>query len=234
MPKAVGTLVLPTGTSFPGSPVEGQVCYRTDIEALFIYDGTNWQPLRYGWEQMDNLLMPADLGFQAWNFDPIAATTSVALNANGTLYFSRIPIRESFTAANLHVNVVTAGATLTANQCLGLLYNSAGTLIGRTANQATAWTSTGEKVMALTVEAGQSLALQGGPDSYVIGAVYANGTTRPALSRWDAPSSAPLANKNLTGNSIRHGTANTGITSTPPSALASQAAATWQYWMGLS
>ena len=29
-----------TGTSFPGSPVEGDAFYRTDLDALFVYDAT--------------------------------------------------------------------------------------------------------------------------------------------------------------------------------------------------
>lgn len=31
-----------SGTSFPGSPVDGQVCYRTDLDAYYYYNGTTW------------------------------------------------------------------------------------------------------------------------------------------------------------------------------------------------
>lgn len=30
------------GTSFPGSPVEGQIFYRTDEDRLYVYDGSGW------------------------------------------------------------------------------------------------------------------------------------------------------------------------------------------------
>lgn len=30
------------GTSFPGSPADGDTCYRTDLDTTFTYDGTRW------------------------------------------------------------------------------------------------------------------------------------------------------------------------------------------------
>lgn len=35
-------LVLHQGTSFPAAPVEGQTFYRTDLDSMYIYDGTQW------------------------------------------------------------------------------------------------------------------------------------------------------------------------------------------------
>ncbi|RKZ09143.1 hypothetical protein DRQ32_08490, partial [bacterium] len=31
-----------SGTSFPGSPVEGQPCYRTDEDVLYVYSDSAW------------------------------------------------------------------------------------------------------------------------------------------------------------------------------------------------
>lgn len=35
-------MVLHQGTSFPAGPVEGQTFYRTDLNTMYIYDGSNW------------------------------------------------------------------------------------------------------------------------------------------------------------------------------------------------
>lgn len=34
-----------SGTSFPASPSEGDVFYKTDEHVLYIFDGTSWKPL---------------------------------------------------------------------------------------------------------------------------------------------------------------------------------------------
>ncbi|MBN1991362.1 MAG: hypothetical protein JW953_01565 [Anaerolineae bacterium] len=31
------------GSSFPGSPGDGDLCYRTDLDALYIYNGSDWR-----------------------------------------------------------------------------------------------------------------------------------------------------------------------------------------------
>lgn len=33
---------VPSGTSFPGSPTTNDLFYRTDLDILFVYDGTRW------------------------------------------------------------------------------------------------------------------------------------------------------------------------------------------------
>jgi parallel beta-helix repeat protein len=40
---ANSSLIFTGGTSFPGSPVQGQVFYRTDTSQLYVYTGTKWQ-----------------------------------------------------------------------------------------------------------------------------------------------------------------------------------------------
>lgn len=37
-----GSITLPSGTSFPASPVEGDLFYRTDEDKTYIYDGSGW------------------------------------------------------------------------------------------------------------------------------------------------------------------------------------------------
>ena len=38
-------MVLHQGTSFPAGPVEGQTFYRSDLDTMYIYDGSNWVAL---------------------------------------------------------------------------------------------------------------------------------------------------------------------------------------------
>ncbi len=43
-PTLIGSVVT-SGTSFPGSPANGQMFFRTDTGKLYIYDGTDWRQL---------------------------------------------------------------------------------------------------------------------------------------------------------------------------------------------
>ena len=43
-PTLIGSVVS-SGTSFPGSPSNGQMFFRTDTGKLYIYDGTDWRQL---------------------------------------------------------------------------------------------------------------------------------------------------------------------------------------------
>lgn len=233
--RELGTLTAPSRTGFPSSPTAGQMHYEAAVNRLYWYDGAAWRSASGGEHELTSgLVPPADLGFKAWTFDPILATLNAALPA-GQIVFSRVPIRETLTIANLHVYVDVIGATLTSGQSFGLVYSSGGVLLGRTASQSTAWTTTGEKVMAVTVEGGQSLTVTGSPTAYVIAAAYSVGTTRPSFPRWDASRMmGNLAQKGLSGNGMRWGVANSGLTSTPPSSLASHAAASNFYWFAVS
>ena len=37
--------VVPSGTSFPASAVQGELLYRLDTGKLYIYDGSNWRQI---------------------------------------------------------------------------------------------------------------------------------------------------------------------------------------------
>ncbi|KKL78731.1 hypothetical protein LCGC14_2021940 [marine sediment metagenome] len=43
-PSLIGSVV-GSGTSFPGTPANGQLFFRTDTGKLYIYDGTDWRQL---------------------------------------------------------------------------------------------------------------------------------------------------------------------------------------------
>jgi hypothetical protein len=168
----------------------------------------------------------SDYGYVAMAFDPAAfSTTSTPLSANGTLWFTRVILRRRALVTNIVLDILTAGATLTANQNGAALYNAAGTLLSNTAmTQSTNWTTTGPKVIPLLT------AQDCAPGFYDI-AFFANGTTRPAFIRAQGDEKANLG---LTTTAIRYGSANTAQTTTFPATLGTKTAAQPLYWAALS
>lgn len=154
-------------------------------------------------------VQPSDHGLHAWTFDPANAAGSSTMTA-GTVYLAKVQLRRASYVTNLLATVGTAGATLTAGQCFAGLYNSSGTLIAGSADQATNWQSIGTKTMALT----------SGPYSLAAGAYYiallANGATPPQFIRSNT-ASASMINVGLTVSTGRYITTETARTSLPAS-----------------
>lgn len=174
---------------------------------------------------IQGLVEPGDHGLITWNMDPlICQGTSTPLGANGTCYVQRVRIDKRVTVTNIVAWVLTAGATLTTGQNFAALYDGNKNLVASTADQTTAWASTGAKVMALS----------GGPYTLDPGYYYivfmSNGTTRPAFIR----ATANAQNVNVSGNSLRFSSANTGITTAMPATLGTLTATANPYWAALS
>jgi hypothetical protein len=129
---------------------------------------------------------------------------------------------------NIIIAVTTAGATLTANQCFAGLYNSSGTLLSATANQATNWQTAQLQTMALT-----SVQTNLAAGSYYI-AVVSNGTTQPTLARGSGLT-ATMLNVGLTTGVGRFLQGPTGQTVLPSSiTLGSQTLGPVSFWAALS
>lgn len=167
---------------------------------------------------------PEDHGLLAWTMDPQSAGTGTVLAAAGTLQGARLYLPRPMTVTNLCCHVSAAGATLTAGSCKAALYNSVGTLIGTTVDQATAWASTGFKAMALTAPVVC-------PAGYYDIALWYNGTTSPSIYRTSA---VPVDNANLTGASARFFTANTTNTTTAPAPLGTKTVQNTAWWLAVS
>lgn len=121
-----------------------------------------------------------DWGFEAWTFPPYSANaTGKILTTGGSVFGSALYVRRNVPITNLVAMITVAGGTLTSGDCWGLLFNSAGTLIGQSADQHTAWATAGLQTMALTASSTGSLNLI--PGMYW-GAVVATGTTLPTFS----------------------------------------------------
>jgi len=140
-------------------------------------------PLLAGWA-------PADSGYLEWNFDPGALEANgnllSAAAAAGTPYLIRVNVRVQRLVTNVLIHMSAAGSGLTAGENFAGLISSAGTLIGSSADQTSAW---GGAAGVLTIP------LVGGP--YVVnpGFVWVpllwNGTTSPTFGRAQNFSATP-------------------------------------------
>jgi hypothetical protein len=169
---------------------------------------------------------PTDVGLVGWTADPANDIIgAAALATAGTLYLSRVKTLASLVTA-IQVNLTVAGGTLTAGRCFAALFTDAGTLLSSTADQATAWTSTGVKDMALSVA--QAVV----PNSWYQVGLFFNGTTGPTLSI-GANVSAALTNAGLAAAPYRYSTANTGLTTSMPGTFSAQTATATAWWIAL-
>jgi hypothetical protein len=175
---------------------------------------------------------PEDAGFLAWNFDLALIGNSTALSS-GNVYLQRIDVHRALTVTNVCAAYVTAGNTLTSSECFAGLYNSAGVLVGTTADQSAAWVGTAQKVLQMPLSGGPFIV---SPGFYWV-AFLANGTTGPALGRLSSISNpADYINSTMTAATYRIANV-TGSKTTLPASItpASNAQATVQaFWAGLS
>lgn len=121
-----------------------------------------------------------DFGYEVESFPVWACTSGTILTTAGSVFGVALDVRRRVTVSNLALNVTVAGATLTAGQCWGMLFNSSGTLLGQTADQATNWATAGWYSVALAADSTGSLTLNPGLHW---AAVVASGTTLPTFSR---------------------------------------------------
>jgi len=170
---------------------------------------------------------PVDHGFLGWTFPTVNAVGSTAIPTAGVLYLQRIRRVATGTVTNIVIYVGTAGNTLTAGQCGAALYTAAGVRLGQTADQATAWASTGLKTMAIS----------GGPVAVTAGDLYVglwfNGTTGPALTRGGTFAGA-MSNAGQTAPNFSHASADSGVTTTAPNPFGVQSSSANQWWVAIS
>ena len=157
----------------------------------------------------------------AWNFDPINANSSL-LAVSGTIYLQRIDIQISTLVTGIDVSIGVQGATVTTGY-VGI-YNAAGTRLGVSANQTTAWQTVGDKVIPLT--AAVTLA----PGTHFV-AFLTQASTIPR-PRGGSPNQINIG---LSAARLRASTILTGQSSLPSSLTLANAApnATLVPWVGL-
>jgi hypothetical protein len=203
---------IPIGSFDWGGPLNGQI-QNLDTRVIAL-EGAN-------------AMRPSGQNWKAWTFDP--ATNLVAqVLTSGLLEMVKLPIRIDTTITNIIVGITTAGSGLTAGQNWAGLYNSAGTLLSQTADQSTAWTTTGRKDMALAAPQ----AVTAG-DYYV--AFVSNGTTPPQMPRGsNLGIGSDLVNGGLTPSTARYATAGT-VTTLPASVtMGTRTPAARSWWLAVS
>lgn len=167
-------------------------------------------------------------GLLGWAFDPVNGLgTNVSSNV---IVATRVLIPSKCTPGNLLAYVNVAGSSLTSGQNLGGLWKADGTLVATTADQTTAWQSTGLKTMSISATNGQSLTnLAAG--IYFVG-FLSNGTTRP---QFFGTNPGVISNAGLSGSglSARAAYSSTGATSLPTT-LTLTGGTTQQIWAGVS
>jgi hypothetical protein len=171
-------------------------------------------------------LGPSDHSLKAWNFIPYAAVNTSILAAGGTLYLCRLLVPTAATITNVMFYISTAGSGLTAGQNFAALYNTSGTLLSATADQASNWQSTGGKTMALSTP-------QAVTAGYYYVGFYANGTTLPTLFR---AVSGGIANVNLSAATYNWATCanGTGLTTAMPGSTGVLTSNGTAYWVAVS
>lgn len=148
----------------------------------------------------------------AWTFDPSNVANGVQTSA-GVLYTSKVTLRSDYTISKLWVIVTTAGGTLTSNQNFLALYNSAGTRVGVTASQHTAFQSA--QILGASLSA--SYAATAG--DYYVG-ILTNGSTQPTFLTGTILNKSSMAVGNaalVAADGYRYAFTGSGQTSTPSS-----------------
>jgi hypothetical protein len=140
---------------------------------------------------------------------------------DGTVYYLSVGLRAGDLVTNVILHVATAGATLTLSK-VGL-YDKSGTRLVVSADQGTAWETSGMKTVALS-----SPYTVPSDDGFYV-ALVSKGTTLPTLSR----SSGPSAGTIQVGSGMRALAMQTGQTDFPASASFA-GTAPLSFWVGLS
>lgn len=171
------------------------------------------------------------MGIVAQNYPSILALGGTAAASTGVVYVVRIPLLGGAVAVtNILVGVQTGGSSLTSSQNFAGLYDNAGTKIGGTADQTSAWGSSGLKTMALVSGPFTTSA----PFVYVV--LVSNGTTPPAFARTGGGALvASLSTLSSSSSGMPFATNGTG-TALPGSLTYSSNSATGAqpFWVGLS
>jgi len=168
-----------------------------------------------------------------WTFDGGAA--GCAYNNQGAAYviLNRIPLPAAITVTNVLINLTVFGVTIT--HSFLAIFNSAGTIIGQTADQSTAWMGGGALgLYTLPLVGGPYLCAPLGANDFLWAAFYCGtGATRPSFSQSQGNSPIPVAG--CTTARLRCAYINQSNTATlgniSPAGLTALAA---PYWMAIS
>ena len=164
-----------------------------------------WVEEQFGWGLADYNASGA--GIKTWTGNP-AYNASAAVTF-GQIRLNKVWLRAAATLSTVNLFITTAGAGLTSGQNLVALYDASGNQVAVSADQTTAWGSTGLKAAAMTTP---YAAAAGG---YYV-AILANGTTTaPSFGVHGNAGGSPALNFGLAAAAARTPQTGTGNTSMP-------------------
>jgi hypothetical protein len=172
---------------------------------------------------------PSDASYLAWNYDPVLIGGDSS-PSTGVLYLLRVNLRQAALVTSVALGSSAGGTDLVAGENFAGLYNSAGVLLGQSADQSSAWASSGLYTAALTdgpVAVPQGFAWVG---------ILANesGGTTPGFWRC-ANASSPGQNAGLTAATARAATNGSTLAALPASITPSSNSFTGAaFWVALS
>lgn len=184
----------------------------------------------------ENTWFPSDSFITAWTFDPACLAVGEGLNpGSGTLEGQAIQIRQQVTISEFFCYIEAAGSALTTNHCYGVIYNSAGTLLGYTADQSSNWTSTGlngSAGSAVSLTAAFSGALTLSPGKYWLGAYY--GGSACTFLRSLSGIGPALSNIGQTGSAARSAQLSASAGTTPPGTVTFTTPGSGPLWLAVT
>jgi hypothetical protein len=169
-------------------------------------------------------------GLVGWTFDPAMVQAGTVQPTAGLAQVARIQALGP-TVTNILFHFTAGGSGLTG--AYAALFNDAGALLGAgavTNNQASAesnWGTGGFKTCPLSVAQGVT------PYAWYRAFWWFTGTTGATISR-AVNSSSVVLNAGLSAPGFRFSTADSGLTTTPPSNIGSQTGGPTAWWVGLS
>lgn len=165
-----------------------------------------------------------DFGYLAWAYDPIQIQAGQS-PTSGVIWLTRIPVRRQITVTNIVIEATgTAGGLTSGENFLGI-YNSSGTQIGVTADQTTAWGTSGTKTAALSGGA-TSLA----PGFYYVAFLNNYSSASPGFGRTGSSPHSGSVNGTNSAATSRSATNGSGTTLPGSLTLSSNSAQAVQLW----
>lgn len=201
----------------------GNLAVLGNISASGTINGVTF-PVQDPWLPPDNSLKAS-----AGDLDAYLNSNTGAITA-GTLYLSKIQIRQNLTATNVVIAIESAGSGTSSGSFAGL-YASTGSLIEGSADIGTSLTATGLATLALSSP--QSLT----SGTFVWAAVVVNlATTQPSLYRNGGSGTITESNGGLTAATYRFAVNGTSLSSLPSSITPTSNTGTGAYpiWMAIS
>jgi hypothetical protein len=190
----------------------------------------NTNALAVNTQRMGGVITPYDHNLIAWSFDPAASDRSagVALTS-GRAHVTLLYVPVATTITNIRMYVFTAGTSITAGQSFAAIYEADGDLLRASADQSTAFATTGDKVIPLS---SPYVLAAPGYIKVIVWSVFSG--TAPAFMRSSGSVAGAANNIGMADPLMRAAVANTGLTTTAPSTLGAQTASASIAWVGLS